>query len=314
MRVFRGDLRHDVDRLAFGPGVRLAASAVRSNQVDVWDAVTGIQADAWSARGCEVTDLGFLPTGQVLVCVTGHPLQVIDPEAERYGLIFPGAESKSLDSAVLVATGGDRVFVLHAQRRPFVGDFTLAAWKPVAGGKYKVEWQVGIDQTVAGIAASEHGLVAVATQSTSRWRSRVRSDLILYDAATGVERAKITERAITWGRADRLRFFPDGERVLALASGIVHVWETARGNHLGQFPARLGSELLTDVAVHPSGKVLFTSGEDHRARLWDATTFTELTAWEWSIEKLHSIAVSADGALAAVGGETGRIVVWDLDL
>ena len=317
MRVFKGDLRDDVDRLAFGPGVRLAASAVGSNQVDVWDAATGLQADAWAARGCSVTDLGFLPSGQVLVCVTGHPLQVIDPNAEMYGLIFPGAEDRSgQEPAVLVATGGDRVFALHGQRRPFVGDFTVAAWKPAVQGKYEVAWQVNSGEAVAAIAASNHGMVAVATRTASRWQSRrVRAELTLYDATTGVPHSSLTERTInSWQPNDRLRFFPDGERVVALAFGVVHVWETQSGDYLGQFRTPYGSGRITDVAIHPSGKVLLTSSDDHRARLWDATSFTELTAWEWSIGKLHSIAVSADGALAVAGGENGRIVVWDLDL
>jgi WD40 repeat protein len=39
-----------------------------------------------------------------------------------------------------------------------------------------------------------------------------------------------------------------------------------------------------------------------------ARTFT------WDIGRMRSIAFSPDGALAAAGGDTGKVVVWDVDL
>src|SRR5262249_40800266 len=80
IRVFRGEIRDPVDLLAFGPGERLAAAASGRDRVDVWDSVTGHQADAWLARQLSVSDIGFLPDGRVVACVSRHPLQVIDPD------------------------------------------------------------------------------------------------------------------------------------------------------------------------------------------------------------------------------------------
>ena len=47
--------------------------------------------------------------------------------------------------------------------------------------------------------------------------------------------------------------------------------------------------------------------------MWDAATWTCERALAWGVGPLRAVAVAPDGARAAVAGDTGRVVVWDLD-
>ena len=68
------------------------------------------------------------------------------------------------------------------------------------------------------------------------------------------------------------------------------------------------------LAIHPSGKWLAAAGLDGAVTLWNTQTWTVLRNWVWDEGQARSVCFSADGTLAAAGTNTGKIVVWDLDL
>jgi WD40 repeat protein len=69
---------------------------------------------------------------------------------------------------------------------------------------------------------------------------------------------------------------------------------------------------VEELAFHPDGS-LPTVGGDRLVRVWDAETLTPGRVIEWNVGKLYAVAVSPDGARAAVGRHTGKVVVWDRD-
>ena len=82
------------------------------------------------------------------------------------------------------------------------------------------------------------------------------------------------------------------------------------------------SELLAEypfpfadaVAPLPDGETVLVASKGAMVR-WHAATGTELARWRWpKMQALRSLAVSPDGTVAAVGGNGGRVVVWDLDV
>lgn len=315
MRVFRGEIRDTVDLLAFGPGERLAAACAGRDRVDVWDAVTGQQADAWNAHGFGVSDLGFLPGGRVLVCVRDHQLQIIDPDtSDRRGDEFPVvAGAARVGPAVRLAVAPDAVFSSHA-RTPTGARVppTLVCWRPTRSGRYAAAWSAPVGGIALAVAAGPDGTVATAELVEDGLRQF--SAIVLRSAADGTELRRVTANVRPWGSRDRLRFSPDGTRVFAARDDRVGRWDVATGDHLGWVPLAGSGMLPTDAALHPSGRWLLTSGLDGTVRVWDADRLTESTAFQWDVGKLRSVAVGADGAIAAAGGEDGKIVVWDLDL
>ncbi|MBA4064957.1 MAG: hypothetical protein C0501_14835 [Isosphaera sp.] len=304
MRILRGEIRDDIDLLAFGPGERLAAAAHGRNRVDVWEAATGRQADAWHTRFSTVTDLGFLPDGRVVACVGGHPLQVIDPDQTgRYGTEFPGGE---LGPAGGVAVAGGAVFTTHGRsparvvcRRPGGRRGYAVAWShPFADGRMTF-----------GLAASPDGRLVAHTELGPGRSVRLALSVVVRSAADGAEVCRVTQNLGRWDASDRLRLSPDGARVLAVRAGGIWAWDAATGDPVGEVPAADP----TDAVFHPSGRWLLTGSADGTVRVWDADQLAEVTAFRWDVGKLRAVAVSPDGALAAASGD-GRVVVWDLDL
>jgi WD40 repeat protein len=308
MRVLRGEVRDDIDLLAFGPGERVAAAAAGRNQVDVWDAATGRQADAWHTRLSTVTDLGFLPDGRVLACVGGHPLQVIDPDQTgRYGTAFPAALRQK---AVRVATGGAAVFTASDGRsRPGV-----VCWRPDGSGEYTAAWlRHGPDGGLPlAVAASPDGRLVAHAELVNPRRAPPKAPpaFVIRAAADGKKILRVTIGVGPGPPGDRLRFSPDGSKLLAIRPAGADLWDATTGESAGHLP----TEDPTDAAFHPSGRWLLTSSTDGTVRVWDADRLAEVAAFRWDVGKLRAVAVSPDGALAAAGGADGRVVVWDLDL
>jgi WD40 repeat protein len=71
---------------------------------------------------------------------------------------------------------------------------------------------------------------------------------------------------------------------------------------------------FTGIAFHPSGKYLAATSNDETVKFYDATTWDVARTFTWDVGRMRSIAFSPDGTLAAVGSDTGKLVVWDIDL
>jgi WD40 repeat protein len=74
------------------------------------------------------------------------------------------------------------------------------------------------------------------------------------------------------------------------------------------------SHQFTGIAFHPSGRYLAATSNDATVKLYDTTTWQVAKTYTWDIGRMRSIAFSPDGTLAAAGSDTGKVVVWDVDL
>ncbi|AWM41489.1 WD domain, G-beta repeat [Gemmata obscuriglobus] len=71
---------------------------------------------------------------------------------------------------------------------------------------------------------------------------------------------------------------------------------------------------FTGIAFHPSGRYLAATSNDKTVKLYDTTSWDLTRTFTWDIGRVRSVAFSPDGTLAAAGSDTGKVVVWDVDL
>jgi WD40 repeat protein len=135
--------------------------------------------------------------------------------------------------------------------------------------------------------------------------------LVIRDGATGRAVAELGKLATSF--TPRLTFAPDGRALFAWDNRVLERWDVAAGRRTGQRPAP-GRAYFRGLAVHPSAQVLVTASGDGQARYWRADTLSPAGALKWLVGKLHAVAFSPDGMLAAAGGDKGQVVVWDVDV
>ena len=75
-----------------------------------------------------------------------------------------------------------------------------------------------------------------------------------------------------------------------------------------------GPKHFTGIAFHPSGRYLAATSNDATVKLYDTATWTVARTFAWDIGRLRSVAFSPDGTRAAVGSDTGKVLVWDVDV
>jgi WD40 repeat protein len=303
MQILSGR-RHRVEELAFSHCGRWLAAAGSGGGLHLWDTHDpGAEPRHVPVRPAyrRAPVLTFRPDGR-LFYAAGYSWYVLDPGGGRPTRVAPNrhwAATVSADGTRIVrsrdwsplrtyrvtadgVTGGPSV--------PVPGTyFAHAAFTP-DGTAFAVEEVVG------------------ALHLPSPRRVTVRA------ADTGEQLAALapafTARPMWVAR--EYRFSPDGSRLVGRCEAVLARWAVAdpdRPPVVVRNPA--GREFLA-LAFHPDGSLL-TVDDGRLVRVWDAGTLTPGRAVEWNVGKLYAVAVSPDGARAAVGSHTGKVLVWDWD-
>jgi WD40 repeat protein len=107
-----------------------------------------------------------------------------------------------------------------------------------------------------------------------------------------------------------LAFSADGRTLAVATYSTINRWDVATGMPL---PALTGhGNIMTGLVGLADGRWL-SANQDGTVRTWDNGSGKCLDIKEWGLGRLFALAVARDGMRAAVGGEKGAILIWDLD-
>jgi len=112
------------------------------------------------------------------------------------------------------------------------------------------------------------------------------------------------------GGAARVRFSPDGTRVVTASSDrTAKVWDAATGQMQADLVGH--EDIVWDAVFSPDGTQVATASSDRTAKVWDARSGKLLATMAGHERGLHDAAFSADGARLATTAADGTARVWD---
>jgi WD40 repeat protein len=143
--------------------------------------------------------------------------------------------------------------------------------------------------------------------------------LALYDASQSITMIDFdrgaTMRKGAWPlylNIHDMRFSPDGRTLACVAGGNVALWDTGE---FRQVHALIGhTSMVTALCFVAGSAQLLTGGHDRLVKLWEVQSGRLLRTYAWPIGAVLAVTVSPDGLTAAAGDNSGRVVLWDLDL
>jgi WD40 repeat protein len=143
----------------------------------------------------------------------------------------------------------------------------------------------------AFVASLEHHAHCLTAWDLKPFRVRFRTEL------TGL--GDFTNGAVA--------VLPDGERVVYAAGDQLRCVAMTGGPG---WEATLKKPVI-DLALHPSGRCVLIADGSKKVSQIDTTNGRVVQQFDWGVGKVSCVDVSADGTLAAAGGEKGQVVVWD---
>ena len=293
-----------IDELAFAPDGKTLAAPGGTKGVMVWHTFTnGAKAECLPIDVPSVGRLAFAPDGTLfagndhLAAVDGKTGTVNKLPITPWSTLYFGA-----------SPDGSRLVVAAMNYRQ--QDYSITCW---ALGKYaKPLWEAAAGGSVASDPLFLPGgdpfvLCEHRRYGTPDWFG----NRVAYSLETGAE---IDVSACLQDTTELSVLAPDGARIACRTRETIRVYPSTGGVLDFAHVKNDSKKHFTGMAFHPSGRYLAATSNDKTVKLYDTTTWEVARTFTWDIGKMRSVCFSPDGALAAAGSDSGKVVVWDVDL
>jgi WD40 repeat protein len=205
---------------------------------------------------------------------------------------------------------GSRLWGSHANYQPQYPRTSLFGWDALNGQRLlSVQIPHVLDWSVPSV---DNCLIVGLLGSTEEYgeRSNESDELLIHSVNDGSWKSTGTvsfrAHAVAWCPDSRLVAVGTSDGVALVNGYTAQVMAQATGHE----------QAVAAIAVHPHRPLILTGSGDETVRLWEytETSLTPRETFDWQLGRVTAVAVSPDGLLAAAGGASGEVVVWDLEV
>jgi WD40 repeat protein len=264
-----------------------------------------------------ITGLAVNPAGRFLYVGSGEVYNEAETEQSSFVVdLDSGAANRlgvnSANNFILAVHPSGQWFCTYAR----TGDWRtrrLTRWRQPKDGLPERAWEVPPHGTfyTERLACAPDGRIVMRDYQSGKFVSDQVFELTVRDGDNGEERDRVP---IPGRTVEQLLFSPDGAFLVIRAGRSLLVWD---GRDLHQKPRKIkgdSSKHFTSLAFHPSNRYLAATNNDSTVSLYDTTTWKPAQVYQWDTGRMRSVAFSPDGMLAAAGTDTGKVILWDVDL
>lgn len=306
MRVLKGADAEAID-LAISPDGTAIAAGFKHHPVYLWnlEAATPAPVRLTTEGGYWPGGLQFSPDGRSLWWRRIGGFRGYNRDTRGYA--DPSFGVAGVTHGICASADWSRVVSQHG-----IPNHCLIGWEPTPDG-WNQAWTISIaDLSVESITLSADGrfLALISRVALGRGWAENPREVEVWDGTTG--RNNHGKGIYPYGYSPSLLFAPDSRVLVGINDMSLLVWQVP---NLGE-PRLIRNDSRKDftaIAFHPTGRHLYAASNDETVHVFDAATWERIGRFTWQIGKLKSLAISADGMLAAAGGEHGEVVIWDVD-
>jgi WD40 repeat protein len=179
----------------------------------------------------------------------------------------------------------------------------------LASGQAVSLWDAKTYARLAPVGEHDDEIGAVALSPDGRWLASGSADCttLLWELPSGREAARLKHPAWVQG----LAFAPDGGTLAVAVGRRVVLWDVRERRQRAALTGHRNTVL--SVAFTPDGRALLSGSRDGSVRRWVLADGGRPANFRWKVGSVEAVVCAPDGMTAAAGGDSGTIVVWDLE-